>query len=179
MSKNLVGMLCLGASLHGWAFTPEQQANSFTNIYASTCLKHIANLDELREKLKPLTSLPNEKAAQFLNGKSGKAWPVPDPYGTFVLAVPDQTNFCTVYARQINPTLAQQSFRRLVATAPEPLKSHLVSSSAKYDTKNGNLRNLSYEWRLTSAKPKILFMLTTADAKTADVQALATASITQ
>jgi hypothetical protein len=40
----------------------ENQANSFTNIYSTTCLKYLTNLDALRERLSPAPKLPPEKA---------------------------------------------------------------------------------------------------------------------
>ena len=47
----------------------EDQAKSFADIYASVCLKHLSNLETLREQLKPIPALPADKAAHFLAGK--------------------------------------------------------------------------------------------------------------
>lgn len=179
MYKLLIGLCTVCCSSYTLAATAAQQADSFANIYATTCLKYLPKLDELRNKLSQLPTLPSEQASPFLNGKAGKAWSVPDPYGTFVVALPDQMNLCAVYARKVNATLAKQQFARLVATAPAPLTSRQLSSTRKHDAKNGNRFNVSYEWQFKSAPRKMLFMLTTADTDTADFQGMATASMIQ
>lgn len=177
MCRLLIGLLILCCYSHTLAATAEQQANSFANIYATTCLKYLPNLEELRHKLGQLPALTPEQAMPFLNGKPGKAWPVPDAYGTFVVALTDQMNLCAVYARRVNATLAKQQFERLVATAPAPLTSRQLAFKQQFDAKNGNRINVAYQWQFKSAPRKMLFMLTTADADTAALQGMATASM--
>ncbi len=162
-----------------WAQTPAQQADSFANIYATTCLKYLSKLDALRTKLAQVPSLPPEKASQFLKGQPGKAWPVPDKHGTFVLAIPDGQKFCAVYARRVGAPDAVAGFQRLVATAPAPLTARLVNQSKAVTPKNGVASTMAYEWSVGGASPRLLFMLTTADSPTADIQGLATANYVQ
>lgn len=93
-----------------WADAVTDQAKSFFNIYQSICLKYLNNMDEARQKLKPLPALPEKKARFFLQGMPGTAWPVPDKHGTFVLAIHERKNFCAVYAHKVNAALVEKSF---------------------------------------------------------------------
>lgn len=155
------------------------QVDSFINIYSSICLKHLANLDELRTKLKDIPELPKEKAAAFLHGMSGGAWPVPDKHGDFVVSLPTGKNICSVFARRIDAKEAEEKFVRLVKEAPAPLVAQLVDTNSGTGTKDGSSKTISYSWSVPQAKRKMLFMLTTAGGETAAIQGLATASIGQ
>jgi hypothetical protein len=154
-------------------------ADSFVNIYATTCLKYINDLKSLRAILERTPKLPPEKASQFLEGKPGSAWPVPDKHGLFVLAILDQTNMCIVYARRADPESVETQVKKLVASAPPPLLARQLSNSRSQTAKSGVTHTLSYEWSATGASRKLLFMLTTASSESAELQAVATASIMQ
>ncbi|WP_440291502.1 NMCC_0638 family (lipo)protein [Halopseudomonas sp. Lyrl_26] len=56
-----------------------------SGIFATTCFRHLPNLDALRQQLQSVPQLPPEKAVHFLVGRQGQAWPVPDRHGTYVL----------------------------------------------------------------------------------------------
>jgi hypothetical protein len=77
-------------------------------------LKTLQNLQGLRKKLKPVPTLPPDKAALFLTGNAGDAWPVPDKNGIFVLALLADKNLCAVYARRANIETATRLFNELV-----------------------------------------------------------------
>lgn len=153
------------------------QADSFASIYASTCLKHLTNLDVLRAKLKDVPELPPEKAKPFLQGAAGNAWPVPDPHGLFVVALTKGLNTCSVFARRVDAQTAEELFLKIVQEAPPPFVSRLAGDRRSQDARNGNTRTVSYEWSVPQAQRKMLFMLTTATADSAEVQGLATASM--
>lgn len=155
----------------------EDQANSFANIYASLCLKNLPNLEALREKLKPMPKLPPEKAAHFLAGNPGDAWPVPDKHGTFVLALPSGKNLCAVHVRRANTEAAKKLFAGLVSTAPSPLVAKQVRNEQAQTTANGQTQTVAYEWSVPNASRKMLFTLTTAASDTAQLQVLASAAI--
>lgn len=156
-----------------------QQADSFLNIYATTCLKHISSLDTLRGKLAALPSLPPEKAAQFLNGQHGKAWPVPDKHGVFVLAIPDGKNLCTVFALRVHGPEATSRFKRLVATAPPPLNARELQNNNAATPSNGLANTLAYEWATSGANRSLRFTLTTANSQNANIQGMVSASFGQ
>ena len=108
MYRFFTAVLVIGLTSNDcFAAEGEDQANSFANIYASLCLKNLSNLEALREKLKPLPKLPPEKAAMFLAGRPGDAWPVPDKHGTFVLALPSGINFCAVHVHRASTEVAR------------------------------------------------------------------------
>ncbi len=152
-----------------------QQAKSFANIYSTTCMQYLNELDKLREKLSALPSLPKEKAKLFLNNmQDGLAYPVPDKYGKFVLALPANKNMCAVYAKKANIKTVQQQFHSTFSQAPKPL---LVKKNQQNISPQQTI--ISYEWYQQGAKRKMLFMLSTNSADNASIQALFTASIVQ
>lgn len=155
----------------------ENQASSFANIYASLCLKNLSNLEALREKLKPMPKLPPEKAALFLAGNPGDAWPVPDKHGMFVLALPNGKNLCAVHARRANTEAAKKLFTGLVANAPSPLTAKQVMNEQAQTTANGQTQTVAYEWSAPNAPRKMLFTITTASSGTAQLQVLGSAAI--
>lgn len=57
----------------------DPKAEFFAKLYASMCMKNLHNLEALRSQLikNNLPKLSPEKAALFLNGANGDAWPVP------------------------------------------------------------------------------------------------------
>ena len=166
----------IGLSLHVSAQESARQADSFANIYATTCLKHLPNLDALISKLESVPSLPPQKAEHFLQGKQGKAWQVPDKHGIFVLAIPSGKNFCAVFARRVNAPEAISRFQKLVQAAPSPLTSRQLAKTSEQTKQNGLASTLSYEWSMKGADRKMLFTLTTAESPTADIQGLASAA---
>ncbi|WP_156920025.1 NMCC_0638 family (lipo)protein [Comamonas composti] len=155
----------------------EDQANSFANIYASLCLKNLSSLDGLREKLKPMPKLPPEKAAIFLAGAPGEAWPVPDKFGTFVLALPSGKNLCAVHVRRANTEAAKKQFTGLVANAPSPLVARQIRNEQAQTAANGQTQTIAYEWSVPNTTKKMLFTLTTAPSESAQIQVLASAAI--
>ena len=176
MKQLIVISVAMCAAVNVCAQEASQQADSFANIYASTCLKHLSNLDSLRGKLASMPNLPPEKASNFLQGQPGKAWPVPDKHGVFVLAIPHGKNLCTVFARRVNGPEAIARFQRLVASAPAPLTSRQTPSSSSDTQRNGSANTIGYEWHATGASRRLQFTLTTASSPTADIQGMASAA---
>jgi len=155
----------------------ENQASSFANIYSSLCIKHLSNLDALRERLKLLPKLPPEKASYFLAGNTGDVWPVPDKYGTFVLALVPGKQICAVHGRRVDTEAAKRQFFKLVAVAPSPLVAKQVISEQAQTAANGPTETMAYEWSVPHAKHTMLFTLTTAPSETAQRQVLGSAAI--
>ncbi|OCR26203.1 hypothetical protein AFK24_05820 [Pseudomonas syringae] len=155
----------------------DDQANAFAKIYASLCLQNLQNLEGLREKLKPMPKLPPDKAALFLAGNQGDAWPVPDKYGTFVLALPSGKNFCSVHVRKANTETATRLFTAMVSNAPAPLTVKQVKNEQAKSTTNGQIQTVAYEWSVPNATRKMLFTLTTASSESAQLQVLGSAAI--
>nr|GFD23927.1 hypothetical protein [Tanacetum cinerariifolium] len=153
------------------------QANSFAKIYTTLCLQNLPELEVLRQKLAPMPKLPVEKAALFLGGAPGDAWPVPDKHGTFVLALPSGKNLCAVHARRADVDVANILFQKLVANAPAPFTSKMVMNEDKQTVANGMTHTVSYEWSIPNGARKMLFTLTTAAAETAQLQVLGSAAI--
>ena len=179
MLKKITVLCCFAfLSSHATA-SPEalHQASSFANIYASLCLKHLSNLNGLRQTLKDLPKLPTEKAVHFLAGKTGDAWPVPDKYGTFVLAIPSQQNFCAVHARRADTEAARKYFMGMVATAPLPLVAKQVTNKQQQTRDNVLTQTIAYEWSTPNTPRKMLFTLTTASSENAQLQVLGSAAI--
>ncbi len=179
MRKHIIALVLIGLASNAAAAASEgeNQASSFANIYASLCLKHLNNLDALREKLKPMPRLPQEKASHFLAGNAGDAWPVPDKYGTFVLALPTGKNMCLVHVRRADTEAAKKQFSNLVANAPSPLVAKQVRNDQTQTAANGSTQTVAYEWSVPNAPRKMLFTLTTAPSESAQLQVLGSAAI--
>ena len=179
MRNHLIAIVLIGlvSNTVTAATDGENQASSFANIYASLCLKHLNNLEALREKLKPMPKLPPEKASHFLAGNAGDAWPVPDKYGTFVLALPTGKNICLVHVRRADTEAAGKQFAKLVANAPSPLVARQVRNEQARTAANGPTQTVTYEWSAPNAPRKMLFTLTTAPSETAQLQVLGSAAI--
>ncbi len=158
-----------------------KQAESFADIYASTCIRHMANLDSLREKLQGAPQLPPEKAIHFLAGREGQAWPVPDRHGTYVLTLQDGKNFCAVHARRADTEAAKELFVNLVANpevqARPGVEVKQVTSEQHQTEVNGLVETIAYEWSAPDATRTMLFMLSVAPSGTAQVQVYGSASI--
>lgn len=179
MRKLIAALLMLGLS-SGFATATtlaERQADSFANIYASLCVKHLGNLGALRETLQAMPKLPPEKAAHFLAGKTGDAWPIPDQHGTFVLVLADGDNFCAVYGRKADTRSVKLQFARLDEAAPAPLVAEEMPSELRETSANGTTETIAYAWSRPGAKHKLLFMLTTAPSETAQLQVMGSASL--
>lgn len=169
-------MITLGTSAC-FASEADDQANSFAKIYASLCLKNLPNLQALREKLRPIPSLPPEKATLFLAGNPGDAWSVPDKYGTFVLALPTGKNFCAVHVRRASTETAIKLFTGMVSNPPSPFTSTLVKNEQTQSPANGPVQTIAYEWSAPTVTRKMLFTLTTAPSESAQLQVLGSAAI--
>lgn len=158
-----------------------QQAESFASIYAFTCIQHLNNLDDLREQLRAAPQLPPEKAAHFLAGREGQAWPIPDRHGTFVLTLQDGKNFCAVHARRADTEVAKELFVNLVANAQLQARSQVevkqVTNEQRQTDANGLVETVAYEWAVPGASHKMLFMLSTAASESAQLQVFGSASI--
>ncbi|CAM3835278.1 hypothetical protein CCOS865_02501 [Pseudomonas reidholzensis] len=155
----------------------EDQATAFAKIYAALCVQNVADLPALRDKLSAVPSLPPEKAAVFLAGNPGDAWPVPDKQGTFVLALPSNKNLCAVHARRASPEKAIKLFTGLVSNPPAPFSAVRVKDEQGEAGANGATHTVAYEWSVPDAKRKILFTLTTNASESAPLQALGSVAV--
>ena len=124
------------------AAAEDLQADSFARIYASVCLKNLSHLDGLRDKLRLQPKLAPDQAAAFLQGLAGSAWPVPDKNGTFVVAVPDNKKMCLVYVRRVGAEAAEERFRKMAATSPDPLVSRSVMDKWESTARNGKTHTI-------------------------------------
>lgn len=172
-----IGLLCFMSGSSIAATQGEEQAASFTRLYSSLCLKHANSMGALREKLVPAPKLPSAKAAHFLGGREGDAWPIPDNYGKFVLTLLAGDNFCAVYARRADADAVESQFAALVATAPPPLVARQVQDEYAQTSANGQTHTVAYEWSVPNARRRMLFTLTTASSATAQIQALGSVAV--
>lgn len=155
----------------------EKPADSFKRLYLTLCMQYLNDLGRMRQELSSAPRLPPEKAAHFLNGKAGDAWPVPTDQGRFVLALPEGDNLCAVFARRVDTRLVEESFVDLVSEAPAPLLSRQVRDEREMSGANGETHTLAYEWYVPDAPRRMLFTLTTAPKEDASIQALGSAAL--
>ena len=166
----------LGVVSTCFASDADEQVKSFFNIYESICLKHLGNLEEARQKLKPLPALPPEKAAHFLVGHAGTAWPVPDKHGVFVLVIHEKKNFCAVYARRIQAEPVEKKFATTFSKVRAPLQSVLMDDERKTNASGVATRTMAYSWSAPNARRKMLFTLTTSTSEHAPLQGMLSAA---
>lgn len=145
------------------------------------CMKNLHSLDTLRSQLvkSNLPKLPPEKAANFLNGSGGDAWPVPSQgeLGNFVLALPAGNNLCVVFARRANQIDIERRFEDIAGKAPAPLVVE-KGIDQKLDTlPNGETHTVSYEWSIPQAPRRMMFTLSTSASENAQLQAMASATV--
>lgn len=154
-----------------------KQAETFRAIYVSTCMQYLLKLDELRNSLSALPKFPTEQASQLLAGNAGSAWPVPADTGSYILAMPDDSNLCAIYAKNLNIQLTNQQFTEIYSKPPSPFTATQMDNTIE-QKEGGNKTSLSYSWSAPDTPRKMLFMLTTDESATKDVKAMYTASIT-
>lgn len=179
MSKKITILCCFALSSTIATAETEglQQAKSFTNIYGSLCLKNLHNLDGLRQTLKGMPKLPPDQAAHFLAGYTGDAWPVPDKYGKFVLAIPTGKNLCAVHGHRVDTKAVKKQFIQLLSSAPSPMVVKQVTNRQRQTNSNGLTETIAYEWSTPHNPRTMLFTLTTASSETAELQVLGSAAL--
>ncbi len=133
------------------------QSNEFIKLYSSLCLKHLYKIETLRNKLSKAPQFPPDKAALFLSGKEGNAWPIPSNHGNYVLSLHKESNFCAVFSKQGKLDTAEKSFIKLVGNAPSPL----ISERLNHGPNSANLRSITYQWYKAGTQRGLLFKLTT------------------
>jgi hypothetical protein len=155
---------------------PEKQADAFSRIYATFCLKHINELEKLRQRMTTAPQVPKEKAVNFLQGYEGEAWLVPEQSGQFVIALPKEQNLCFVYGFRAG----QESVEKRFAAMANAASGSMTVKKVKDDKKKmpfGMLHTLSYEWTVPGSPKKTTLKLSTTDADDAPMQVYASAAL--
>jgi hypothetical protein len=184
MTKKFLFILVLAA----FVFTPllasaqsDDSAEFFSHVYWSLCKANAGNPDLLRENLKAkgLPELPPEKARLFTKDADGDAWPIPHngAIGNFVLALPSGKKMCAVYARRADAHTLEILFSQFGETAPAPSVSDRQKDVYADTGPNGKTHTISYIWSTPGNPEKLLFMLTTSESPSAQLQALGTVSV--
>ncbi len=155
-------------------------AESFKRIYSGICIRHIADLNVLREKLQGAPQLPPDKAALFLQGAPGTAYPVPDRSGgMFVVDLPAGKPLCALFARRVNAAEAEEGFLQFARNAPPPYVSKLLSENEVANGPNAPNKTVMYEWSAVGAVRKIVLTLTTSTSELAELQGMASVALAQ
>jgi hypothetical protein len=157
--------------------------SEFARLYVGLCMKNLSNLDGLRAQLaeKKLPQLSPDKAAGFLNGREGDAWPVPSngQLGNYVLVLFTHASLCAIYGRRVNTSEVESDFDNLMSHVSAPMQSKLESDQVK-DSAQGPVHTKGYTWTVIG-HPEIArgmhFVLSTATSVNASFQAFGTASV--
>jgi len=184
MTKQLRSVIVLAALLCAPFLASAQSddnAEFFSRAYWSLCKSSAMNPDLLRRKLKAdgPPKLPQEKAKLFTHDAAGDAWPIPHhgAIGNFVLALPARKKICAVYARRADASTVQRLFSQFAQTAPAPSIAERQHDVDRDTEPNGKTHTISYIWSTPGEPEKLLFMLTTSESPSAEMQALATVSV--
>jgi hypothetical protein len=159
----------------------DPKGEGFLNLYVELCVKRIGEIDAFHDKLlrENVPKLQPDSASMFLAGMAGDAWPVPykGKMGNFVLVLPAQKNVCMLYARRTDTAAVEQGFADLVATAPVAMRARRGPETHALTASNGATRTVSTNWAPPGSERKMQFMLTTAPAPDAQIQALGSVAI--
>lgn len=182
MQRILALTVLLATAVSGFAsplvpVDPEKQANAFARIYATFCLKHINEIDKLRDSLAFSPRIPPDEAKKLLRGQAGEAWPVPEDSGRFILAILKEKNVCMVYGLKADSARVEKTFSAIANAAPSPMITRTLQDE-RLTTPFGPARSMTYEWSMsTAAAKKVILSLTTTASDTAPLQALASAAM--
>ena len=188
LSNTMIKISVLATVLAAYLCTPslasaqsDDSAEFFSSFYWSVCKTNARNTDLLRAKLKAtqLPELPAENAKHFLAGADGDAWPVAHNgvIGNIVLALPTGKNLCAVYARRADVQTIETLFDQFGENPPAPIISDKQHDVYAATVPNGKTHTMSYIWTTPGDHRKLLFMLTTAESATAELQAMGTVSV--
>lgn len=163
------------------ASNADPNGDGFLNLYVELCVKRIGEIDAFHDKLlrEKVPKLQPDSAKAFLAGMEGDAWPVPyqGKMGNFVLVLPAQKNLCMLYARRTDIAAVEQGFAEMVAKAPEPMVATRGPETHAVTASNGATRTVSTDWAPPGSERKMQFILTTASAPDAQVQAFGSVAI--
>lgn len=149
------------------------QLDSFTDLFARTCMQHFYSQDQLRGKLAAQQELEGQEASFFLGGLEGTAWLVEHNNSRFVVSL-RQDGMCAVFAQTASATEVQRNFVATVGNAPEPLVAVQRQSSGPA---SGSTRTVSYAWTREQDPSELLFTLTTSEDPDSPVQAMASLGV--
>lgn len=160
-----------------------QVTSGFASLYLSLCMQNLTHLDRLRAELaeKKLPMLPTERAAAFLDGREGNAWPVPyeGQLGNYVLVLLTHQSLCAIYARRVNTAEVEHDFDYLMSHVSAPMRSRLETDQVKISA-NGPVHTKGYVWSVIGHPEitrRMAFILSTSDSNSAPLQAVGTASV--
>lgn len=164
-----------GIAVQTTSGNPEKQAEAFSRIYATFCLKHIYELEKLRQRMSVAPQIPKEKSVNFLQGYEGEAWIVPEESGQYVIALPKDRNLCFVYGFRASREPLENRFAAMANVA----SGSMTVKKVKDDTKKmpfGMLHTISFEWSMPGTGKKAILKLSTTDSTEAPMQAYASAA---
>ncbi|WP_425500967.1 NMCC_0638 family (lipo)protein [Pseudoxanthomonas gei] len=174
MRISVLATAAFALSSGAFAAEPPQQ-ETFTALFATTCMQHFYAPEKLRANMTSQSApvLQGEQSQFFLGGSPGTAWSIRLPDGMYVVSWRDD-GVCTVFAQHAPVAEVQSNFAALVASAPEPL---IASPRATGGPNTDALKTSSYAWHRSEEETELLFTLTTSSEATAAVQAMASMAV--
>jgi len=136
-------------------------SDSFTTLFAFTCMKHFYAHDQLRADMAASNAavLPQDRAAFFLNGTHGTAWAVLENEQRYVVVLRDD-DICAVYAQHAPVEVVQKNFVALVSSSPAPLVAEQLNSAIS-GPNSDVLHTIAYAWSRPKDDTQLTFTLTT------------------
>jgi hypothetical protein len=164
---------CIFATPPAW---PSSGGDTFTMLFASTCMEHFYSQDQLRAQMVSLNArvLSGDRATFFLGGEHGTAWAVLRAGQRYVIALRDD-GICAAYAQHANVDEVQEGFIGLVSSSPAPLVAERLGGASSGPDR-GALHPIAYAWSRPNDKTQLTFTLTTSTIGV-PVQAMAWVSV--
>lgn len=154
-----------------------QGSESFTNLFAQTCMANFYSQEKLRSDMAAQGSpvLAAEHSQPFMGGATGTAWGVVVEESAYIVVLRDD-NVCAVYAQHAPVGEVRKNFMALYSSGPPLLvveKMDDISSGPDADPST----TTAYSWSRAGDKEKLVFTLTTSSGESSGIQASATMSL--
>src|SRR6266446_2337340 len=106
--RGMAVAVCIGCSVSP-AQAVDEKAQTFIDLFATTCVKYFSKPDELKRELakRGMPRVPADSEKFFLSGQEGEAWTATNAIGEFVVAL-NENGICAVFARRAQDTDVQQ-----------------------------------------------------------------------
>ncbi|MGV6491232.1 NMCC_0638 family (lipo)protein [Stenotrophomonas rhizophila] len=151
--------------------SPATQADTFNQLFGTTCMTHLNSVDGLTAWMaaRNLAPLDDTVAQSFLHGTPGRAWAITLDGDQYAVSRTD-AGLCAVYARRMDGEQLQSRFAALVSKAPAPMTARQTPSPA---SSTATRRSVSYLWSWPDETTSgLLFTLTTSSDPDAPLQAM-------
>lgn len=156
---------------------PRQDGTAFfLKLYATMCVQAGGDAGVVEDAMgkSGISALPADEAAPFLQGRSGRVWPVLADSGAYRVVLDDEGN-CSILAQRAEPATLDDAFEDFLRDAPLQAPFRMAKTADEQRRRNGiATRYQRFEYGIPGKPGAFVFTLTTSRDVRSAVQALAT-----